>query len=624
MSLLVLENIVKEYKTKTVLNGVSLKVDAGEKLALIGPNGSGKSTLIKIAMGLETCDSGSVSRASGIKTGYISQGLNEVYGMGGRTALDYEKVLNLEKKIRQVEFKLGSISGSDSGEAEALLKEYSKLMASYEAIDGYNSEVKIKKILSGLGLREEAMTEPVEVLSGGEKMRVAMSRMLLEEPDLLILDEPTNHLDIDAIEWFEDFLKKFNGGILVVSHDRYFLNSVATRVAELENGTITERTGNYDSFIEQKKIMKDFLDREQKGLEIQVRREEKIVQNLKSMRRIKAFRSREAMMERKKDEVSERLSEMKQGHHLHKSKAPKIAFAKVGHTSKDIAEVRGLYKSFGPVSIFSGASFEIKGGESIGIIGPNGCGKTTLINILMGKDSDYKGFVRLGEWVKYSYMGQEILFEDEEKTIVEEIISRKEMLVPDVLKYLSKFQFYGDDCSKQIKVLSGGERVRLFIACIMLEESTCLIMDEPTNHLDVTAREALEAALTEFKGTVIAVTHDRYFLNNCVTRILEVENGKIISYHGGYDDYKRAKEMKDASIRKDSNSRDVRKGQAAIKGIAANNAVQDPAEIEKQIEKLEDEVRMMEKSFDRNTTAETQRIYNEKLNEIEKLYSTWK
>lgn len=626
MSLLVLENIVKEYKAKTILSGVSLKVDAGEKLALIGPNGSGKSTLIKIAIGQETCDSGTVSKASGIKIGYISQGLDEVYGMEGRTALDYEKVLNLERKIRENEVKLGSISGS-SDEAEALLREYSKLMASYEAMDGYNAEVKIKKILSGLGLREEAMTEPVEVLSGGEKMRVAMSRMLLEEPDLLILDEPTNHLDIDAIEWFEDYLKKFNGGILVVSHDRYFLNSVASRVAELENGTITERAGNYSTFMDQKKVIDDFLQREKKGLEIQVRREEKIVQNLRSMRRINAFQSRKAMMEKRKDEISSKITEMKQGQHLHKQNAPKINFTRIEHTSKDIAEVKGLYKSFGTAKIFSNASFEIKGGERIGVIGPNGCGKTTLINILLGHDSDYKGFVRLGEWVKYSYMGQDILFEDEDRTIAGEIISKREMIFPDALKYLSRFQFYGDDCSKQIKVLSGGERVRLFLACIMLEESTCLIMDEPTNHLDVTAREALEEALKDYKGTVIAVTHDRYFLNNCVTRILEVEDERINSYPGNYDEYKRSKEMESNMSQKASCSTDSKSGrmkQSSGNKTAAGTDVQDPGEIEKQIEKLEDEVRVMEQSFNKATSSESYRVYNEKLNEIEKLYSVWK
>lgn len=627
MSLLILENIVKEYKTKTVLNGVSLKVDAGEKLALIGPNGSGKSTLIKIAMGIETYDRGSVTKASGIKLGYISQGLDEVYGMEGRTALDYEKVINLERKIREYEVKLSSMSESSSKEAEAILREYSKLTASYEAMDGYNIDVKIKKILSGLGLREEAMTEPIEVLSGGEKMRVAMSRMLLEEPDLLILDEPTNHLDIKAIEWFEEYLKKFNGGILVVSHDRYFLNNVATRVAELENGTITERAGNYSTFMEQKKIMKDFLYREQKGLEIQLRRDEEVLQKLKHMRKISAYKSREAMMDKRKDEISRKLGEMKQGQHLHKSNAPKINFTKVEHTGKDIAKVKDLYKSFGTARIFSGASFEIKGGERIGIIGPNGCGKTTLINILLGRDDDYNGFVRLGEWVKYSYMGQEILFEDEDKTILDEIISRRDMLIPEALKYLSKFQFYGDDCGKKINVLSGGERVRLFIACIMLENSTCLIMDEPTNHLDVSAREALEEALKEFKGTVIAITHDRYFLNNCVTRILEVEDEKINSYPGCYDDYKIAKEMKSGMPQKSLESGNFKSGkrrQAAENKIDGDTSAQDPYIIEEQIERLEDEVKKMEQSFDKDTSSEKYNEYNAKLNEIEKLYSLWK
>ena len=297
--------------------------------------------------------------------------------------------------------------------------EYSRLLVKYEAMDGYTIETKIRKILLGLGLRQETLATPLNKLSGGEKMRVSVARILLEEPDLLILDEPTNHLDIQATEWFEGFLKKFKGGILFVSHDRYFLDRVATRVAELEKGSICIRSGNYSKYIEHKNQLSRFVLNEQKRLRWTIRSANETVQGLKSRNRIKAFKSREKEIQKLNHDLRISLEAAKKQEHLYRADGPKIKFKNIRHVSKDIAWADNLRKSFGDVTLFKGASFHIRGGERVGIIGPNGCGKSTLINMLLGNDTTYEGFLRLGEWVKYSYMGQEVFFENGNMTMLQ-------------------------------------------------------------------------------------------------------------------------------------------------------------------------------------------------------------
>jgi ATP-binding cassette subfamily F protein 3 len=625
MSLLVLENIVKEYRNQTVLDGVSLRVERGERLALIGPNGAGKTTLLRIAMGLEKSDGGEVITARNIKVGYLTQDLKDVesHESGGETALHYEKVYRLERKIRDLERQMGCIEEDCSSELyKGLMDEYSRAVSRYEALDGYNVETRIKKILLGLGLREETLDTPVGSMSGGEKMRVAVARILLEEPDLLILDEPTNHLDLKASEWFEGFLKKFEGGVIFVSHDRYFLDRVATRIAELENGSICTRSGNYSSYMEHKKQLSEYAQREQKKLGWTIRNAKETALGLKSRRNISAWKSREKEVERLK-ETKAGILEMKSREHLKAASGPKISFKKVKHVSKDIAWAEDLRKYFGDVVLLKGASFHIRGGERVGIIGPNGCGKTTLINLLLGKDRDYEGFIRLGEWVKYSYMGQEVLFENEDMTVLQLIMSRKEMMESDARSHLGRFQFYGDVVDKHISVLSGGERVRLYLACVMLEDTDCLILDEPTNHLDVPARDAVEQALREFKGTIIAVTHDRYYLTRCVGKILEIEDGKINTYEGNYDFYRQIKygtDEEDTGAEVPVSREPKKQKTGEVKEIDRQRVRQD---MEGRITGLESRIKEMEGAFDGNTPPEEYREYNRLLTEVDALYNEW-
>jgi ATP-binding cassette subfamily F protein 3 len=632
MSLLVLDNIVKEYRNQCVLNGVSLRVERGERVALVGPNGVGKTTLLNIAMGLEHSDSGSAVIARNIKVGHLSQDLKDIAAENKiETALHYEKVYKLERKIRELEKQLDEQSkASGSSLYNNLLDEYAKLITRYETMDGYNVEARIKKILLGLGLRQESLATPVNRMSGGERMRVAIARILLEEPDLLILDEPTNHLDIQSTEWFESFLKSFKGGILFVSHDRYFLDRVATRVAELEKGSINVRSGNYSNFLEHKKQLSEFVANEQRRLRWTIRNTSEIIRGLKSRGKSKASRSREKELQRLNKELSTNLGTVKKQEHLHRAGGPKIKFKKIRHVSKEIAWADNLKKSFGDVTLFSGASFHIKGGDRIGIIGPNGCGKTTLINMLLGNDEHYEGFLRLGEWVKYSYMGQEVLFENEKLTMLELITSKSALQDKEALDYLARFQFYGDEAGKTIQVLSGGERVRLYLACMMLENADCLILDEPTNHLDMPAKDAVEAALKEFKGTIIAVTHDRYYLTHCTGKIFEIENGRINTYEGNYDFYKKVKFGIDEESTEKKNAKPVTPGKNTInkkpsiaKAAKFENPEKRRQEIEAQIILLEDKIKEMESLFDISTPREKYQEYSELLNEVDRLYGRW-
>lgn len=632
MSLLILENIVKEYRNQTVLNGVNLRIERGERVSLVGPNGAGKTTLLRIAMGLESSDMGSVTVARNIKVGYLTQDLKDVSSgkNSGETALHYEKVYRLERKLRELEKQMAELkAGTGSELYSGIMNEYSRLVARYEAMDGYNVETNIKKILLGLGLREETLDTPVDRLSGGEKMRIAVARILLEEPDLLILDEPTNHLDIQATEWFENFLKKFEGGILLVSHDRYFLDRVSTRIAELENGTVSVRSGNYSDYMAHKKELGEFVLREQRRLKWNIKNSKEIAQGLKSRRNISAWKSREKEVARLSSELKNGLASLKSREHLQSSNSPKINFKKVKHVSKDIAWAENLKKHFGDVVLFNGAEFHIRGGEKVGIIGPNGCGKTTLINMLLGNDKDYEGFLRLGEWVNYSYMGQEVLFENENMTMLESIMSVKDITEETSREYLAKFQFYGDVVDKNIRVLSGGERVRLYLACVMLQDKDCLILDEPTNHLDVPARDAVEKALKEYKGTIITVTHDRYYLTHCIGKILEIEGGKVNTYEGNYDFYRQVKfgVTDDAPENRETAASSTPKMNPSSKGKQETNKTVNPEksrqEIENEITALEGRIKEMEGCFEKSTSPGIYHEYNDLLNEVEKLYQEW-
>jgi ATP-binding cassette subfamily F protein 3 len=645
MSLLTLESITKEYKARILLNGVSLRVHRGERLALVGANGSGKTTILKIAMGLEYPDLGQVIIAKSTKVGYVSQSLTELQDNNvlRETIRVFEPVLQLERKLRETEARMAEPEVSaNPGLLEQLYDSYGRLTEQYERLDGYNLETKVKSTLLGLGLRPEALLQPISKLSGGEKMRVALARTLLLEPDLLILDEPTNHLDLFGIEWLEKFLRRFPGGVLLVSHDRYFLDQVATRVAELAGGGITEKSGNYSTFLAQKERRREYLVAEQKRIKREIRLNNELVSKLKGMRRITAAESRAKAGERLREELNTRIKTAIGEEHLSKTATLNLALAKTPHVSAEIAKADGLSKRYGEVVIFEAAHFLIRGGERIGLIGPNGSGKTTLINILLGLDTQYQGLARLGSWVRYGYLGQEIHFTDDNRTVLEELLSAgkgygKEFTDREARDYLARFQFYGDEINKQLKVVSGGEQVRLTLACICLNEPHCLIMDEPTNHLDMPAREALEATIADFKGTVIAISHDRYYLNHCVNRILAIESHKIISYEGNYDFYRSRSLMMEVNgeqsptgstpaksfIKKASGNQKENRSKTLGVNSPKLPRANAPEPIAAQIESLEKQLKEMEASFNSETSYQVYQEYEALLKQMNLLYETW-
>lgn len=537
MGLLDLHNIIKEYRNRPVLDGVSLSIERRDRVCLIGNNGSGKSTLIRIAMGLETADRGQVTFSRGIKVGYLSQ-LSDELIEGEHNALFYEKVHLMEMDLRRLEGLLRDRANQfESPEYQQITRQYERAVGVYEAIDGYTLQANMKKILLGLGLKQEALATPLSQLSGGEKMRVALARILLEQPDLLILDEPTNHLDLKAIEWLEAYLVKFTGGVLIVSHDRYFLDKVGTRIAELSGGTLVEKKCSYTAFVQQMAIERAHFLKEQDQLQVKIKTQRQLVSNLKRMRKNKQADSRQTALEKMEEAYSKNREKAYGGAHLEHRQGPQISLNAHGHIAKEIAWAIEASKSFGDYTLFKSVNFKIYGGERVGIIGPNGCGKTTLLNILRGIDQGYEGEIVLGSWATYAYLGQNVVFDREDITMIESLMNGSQIEEKEARNHLAKFQFYGDVVNSSISVLSGGERVRLFLAQVMLTNPHVLILDEPTNHLDLASREALETAINSFKGTVIAVSHDRYYLNNCVTKVIAFEGGTSKEYLGNYDTY---------------------------------------------------------------------------------------
>ncbi|GAU77253.1 ribosomal protection-like ABC-F family protein [Fusibacter sp. 3D3] len=622
MGLLTLQSIGKAYQNKIVLDEVSLMVESGECVSLVGANGSGKSTLLKIAMGIETPDFGQHYFSSGIKVGYLSQNSDEQEN--GKNALHHEALFQIETQMSEVFKKLES--DLDPKAYAECMRRYEKLYEKFEAIDGYNLQSKIKKILMGLGLRAGALELPIERLSGGEKMRVALARILLDEPDLLILDEPTNHLDIKAIEWLEEFIKKFSGGVLIVSHDRYFLDRVTTRIAELNHGHLTVKKCNYTSYIDQKTRITSFYLKEHSNLKKQIRDGEEKVQKLRKYKKIKQSKSSEKEVEKLKTRSQKLLVEMRKNENLAQKSKPKLSFKPAGHMSKDIVLVEHLTKQFEDYCIFKNISFKIHGGERIGLIGPNGCGKTTLLNIILGNDAHFKGHVNFGKWVNYAYLGQEINFEDESRSVFEEFETCFTKLEEkDIKKHLALFNFYGDEVYKAIEVLSGGEKARVELAKIMLYQPHCLILDEPTNHLDLESREAIENAILSFKGTVIAVSHDRFYLNQCVTRILELKNGEMMSFNGNYDQYCRAhivqpNSVSSKSLVKNEISKENQLNEAQIQKVLDQ---QKKDRVENEILALEDKISKLNSSENNSTDLDFYQMYGNLVVDLEALYQVY-
>ena len=533
--ILACHNLNKAFGEQIIVKDGSFHREEHEKAALIGLNGAGKSTILKMIMGELPLDSGEVILAKGKTIGYLSQHQklesgNTIYEEVKTAKSD---IIALENQIRSIELELKHLKGE---ELEKRLQTYHHLTASYEQANGYAYESEITGVLKGLGFSEEDFGKSVDTLSGGQKTRVSLGKLLLTKPDILLLDEPTNHLDLNSIAWLETYLSNYQGAVLIVSHDRYFLNRVVTKVIEVEQGNIMMFLGNYTSFAQKKKLVREAKLKEYMKQQQEIKHQEAVIEKLRSFNREKSIRraeSREKML----DKMTLVEKPMEATSEFHISLEPSCV------SGNDVLTVEHLSKSFGALKLFQDISFEIKRGEHVAVIGDNGTGKTTLLKILNEVQPADSGVFTLGTNVHIGYYDQEHHVLHMEKTIFDEISDDYPTLTnTQIRNTLAAFLFTGDDVYKQIKDLSGGERGRVSLAKLMLSEANFLILDEPTNHLDITSKEILEKALNDYSGTILYVSHDRYFINQTATRILDLVNHTFVNYIGNYDYYLEKKE----------------------------------------------------------------------------------
>ena len=521
-----LNNLKKNYGLKNVLNGVSFDVKTGERVALIGNNGCGKSTILKLISGEESLDSGKINIRKESKIGYLKQiyeDLEENILVKEYLYQSFENLIEIENRLVELESKM--CIEVDLNELDKLVRKYSNLQEEYSHKGGYEIKEKFSRICSGFKFEEVFLNQEYNKLSGGEKTIVNLAKLLLKNPSILLLDEPTNHLDEDRIEWLENYLSTYNGSLLIVSHDRYFLDKIITKIVLIEKGKEKIYFGNYSYFLEEdeRRTLAEFeiYKNQQKQIE-------KMKEAIKKLRKFgekeenESFYKRAKCIERRleKMEIVEKVSLEK--------KCINIKFDVTERSGKDVLRIENLSKSFGEKIIFDDLNMNVFYGEKIVLKGKNGCGKTTLLKMILGEDKNYLGKIKLGSNVKIGFIPQIIQF-DEDENIYEYFYKFHKGSETDIRTYLAKFMFYGENVFKKLNSLSGGEKVRIKLAELMVKNINFLILDEPTNHLDINTRETLEETLKEFKGTILFVSHDRYFTKKIAEKICLIEDKKIIN-----------------------------------------------------------------------------------------------
>lgn len=527
--ILAVQNINKSFGTDQILNAVSFHINEREKAAIVGLNGAGKSTLLKIIIGELPADEGEIILSKGSSIGYLAQHQNlaSEHSIYEEMLTVKQDIIQLDEKIRFLEHEMKHVSGT---ELDQMLNTYTRLTHEFEVKNGYAYRSEVIGILKGLGFGEEEFDKKVNQLSGGQKTRIALGKLLLSKPDLILLDEPTNHLDLISISWLETFLLNYNGAVVVVAHDRYFLDKVVSKVIELDHGKAQSYEGNYSDYAEKKSMLRNAMLKHYLNQQKEIKHQEEVIAKLRSFNReksIKRAESREKMLEK-----IERVEKPTDNAQIHFSLEPRIT------SGNDVLTITGLAKAYGPQKLFSDLNFEIKRGEKVAIIGNNGTGKTTILKIINGQVDADGGEVKLGTKVHVGYYDQEHQVLNPEKTLFEELQDAYPNLDNTAIRnILAAFLFTEDDVFKRIKDISGGERGRVSLAKLMLSESNFLILDEPTNHLDIASKEILENALNHYNGTILYVSHDRYFINKTATRILDLTEQNLLNYIGNYDYY---------------------------------------------------------------------------------------
>ena len=525
----------KAFGAKEIIKDASFLVNENEKVAVVGLNGAGKTTLLKILSGEDTADSGIVTISKDAKLGYLRQinNLDSELTIIEEMYTVIKPILDMEKKMLDLSEQMKSAL---ENELEKYYSEYNTLTHNYELLDGYQARSNVNGILKGLGFNEDEFNKPISKLSGGQKTRVFLGKLLLSKPDIILLDEPTNHLDLSSIEWLEGYLLNYKGAIVIVSHDRYFLDKIVGKVIDIENGNVSTYIGNYSEFSHKKELKREADLKAYLNQQEEIKHQEEVIEKLRSYNReksIKRAESREKLLDR--IERVEKPVELKSDMGLR--------FEQTEESGMDVLRVEELSKSFGSKHLFSELNFELKRGEHVALMGDNGTGKTTILKIINGLLEPDTGDVVFGSRVQMAYYDQEHQVLNMQKTLFDEISDTFPTLSNTKIRnLLAAFLFMGDDVYKRIGDLSGGERGRVSLAKLMLSNANFLVLDEPTNHLDIMSKEILESAIRDFKGTVLYVSHDRYFINKTATRILDLRHSKLMNYIGNYDYYLEKKE----------------------------------------------------------------------------------
>lgn len=630
------KDITKSYGTDIILKKINFNLEEHEKAAVVGVNGAGKTTLFKIITDNLSYDDGQLYIPKNTTIGYLEQNVDI---RSEKTIYEemlsvFESIFELEEKLHSMERKMSSLSDS---EYSSFMEQYARFQHEFEESDGYSCKSRINGVLKGLGFTEDEYSQQVCTLSGGQKTRVFLGKLLLMKPDILLLDEPTNHLDIDSIQWLEDFLKSYSGACLIISHDRYFLDRTVSKIIDIENGKSSVYNGNYSFFIKQKDAVRAAQLKQYANQQREIRHQEEVIKTLRQFNReksIKRAESREKALERmEKIERPENLPEK-----MHLRLTPQI------QSGNDVLSVEDLSMSFGNNKLFSNVSFEIKRGEKVAIIGPNGIGKSTLFKIILNELRPDFGKVVLGVNVNPGYYDQEHHELDDKNTIFDEIHNAyPNMTNGEIRNVLASFVFTEDDVFKTIGTLSGGEKGRVSLAKIMLSKSNFLILDEPTNHLDMYSKEILEDAINNYDGTVLYISHDRYFIDKTAERTLELSRDGITQYLGNYSycmekkaEKARIEELnkensktpvQSASVHSDSKTDWLAQKEEQAK---ARKKANDIKKVEDEIEKTENLIKSLEeKLFDPEISADSGKVkelYEEKVSleeKLEELYEKW-
>ena len=620
-------NLVKEFEVgHKILDGLTFQVDTGERVGLLGPNGCGKTTLLRILTGVMDYDEGDVVIAPGKRMGLISQ--IPVYPAGYTVedvlATAFEPLREMEREMAALAEQMGE--GTDP----ALLARYDKLTAAFEAAGGYETDTKTNKVCNGLTIPQSMREQLFDKLSGGEKTRVNLARLILEDTDILLLDEPTNHLDLRATEWLEEYLDKFKGTVLTVSHDRYFLDKVVNRIVEIQSGKAEFYSGNYSFYVVEKERRYEEKLRQYEKEQAKIEQLEKAAEQM----RIWAYSGMDKTFKRVKS-MEKRIERMRTTDRPTKERKMEVRFGEREFRGDEVLTIKGLTKSFGDRTLFSNLGLEVAGGERIALLGDNGSGKTTLLKILLGEEEPDAGKVRMGPTIKVGYLPQHVHFDHPERNLVDTLIYEQDCTAQTARNRLAAFKFRGEDVFKPVSALSGGEQSRLRLCMLMDEKINLLILDEPTNHLDIQSREWIEEAVEEYEGNLLFVSHDRYFIDRFASRIWMLEDGHITDFRGNYQEYQAArargaagKSASDVQVSVEKAPEPKEKKEKPKRPGGTKNLEKEVTAAERAVAKAEEQMYDLEQQIQEAAAdyLKLQELYEQREaleEEILKLYGTW-